>query len=287
MLDQRRQNTPGADSPTDALREWGRTLLAPETYDEVTHDDLPNDVEADFIPLRSEDGSEEIDRRDIDPFQYDSLQAQEAFDRAVEAAAAGDENEAIHQFIRASKIAETAREWHLAAVACQRVGDFLIDPRPPYDVDRAFRMYRRAVRAYEQCGLFGEARELAYRQMCLKMKKAGELKLPLSQRVEMAFHWAVAGFGLRPHRVMLVAMLVVFVYALVYWTTGGVIHAGDGRRPDFWTALYFSGITFTTIGYGDYLPTPGLRLVALTEGFLGAFMVGFFVVVTASRLQKS
>jgi Ion channel len=39
------------------------------------------------------------------------------------------------------------------------------------------------------------------------------------------------------------------------------------------------------VGYGDFLPaTPHARLLALTEGAVGAFAMGFFVVVLANRL---
>ena len=48
--------------------------------------------------------------------------------------------------------------------------------------------------------------------------------------------------------------------------------------------MYFSGIPFATEGYGDFLPAPHARLLALTEGAVGAFAMGFFVVVLANRL---
>jgi ion channel len=48
--------------------------------------------------------------------------------------------------------------------------------------------------------------------------------------------------------------------------------------------MYFRGITFATVGCGDFLPAPHARLLALTEGAVGAFAMGFFVVVLANRL---
>jgi hypothetical protein len=50
--------------------------------------------------------------------------------------------------------------------------------------------------------------------------------------------------------------------------------------------MYFSGIPFATEGYGDFLPAPHARLLALTEGAVGAFPLGFFVVVLANRLSR-
>ena len=62
--------------------------------------------------------------------------------------------------------------------------------------------------------------------------------------------------------------------------------AGPSPRPaTFWECIYFSGITFATVGYGDFIPAPPMRLLALTEGALGVFTMGFFVVVLANRLR--
>ena len=44
-------------------------------------------------------------------------------------------------------------------------------------------------------------------------------------------------------------------------------------------------MTFTTVGYGDLLPTPHARLLALSESAVGAFLTGFFVVVLMNRLR--
>jgi hypothetical protein len=136
-------------------------------------------------------------------------------------------------------------------------------------------MYRRAIAAYEQCGLFAEARELAYRQMCSRMWNGRALKLPWTHRVELFLHWAVAGFGFRPMRVIGMGILIMVLYALIYWAAGGVVGSGSHGPVSFWKALYFSGITFCTVGYGDFIPADHVRMLALSEGFLGAMTMGF------------
>lgn len=249
-------------------------------------EELPVKLEADFAPLKEAGTTDPADKSDLDPHHDESLRAQEAFELATEAAAAGDEEGAVRQYLKASNLAEAAREWYLAAVSCQRVGDFLQNERPPEDLERAFRMYRRAVAAYEQCGLFDEARRLSYRLMSLKMRRARQLRLPLLVRVELVLYWAAAGFGYRPLRVVGSAVAVVTAYALLYWATGGVVTSGGTpRHAEFWECVYFSGITFATVGYGDFIPAPHMRLLALTEGALGVFTMGFFVVVLANQLR--
>ena len=249
-------------------------------------EELPVTLEADFAPLKDAGTTDLDDQSDAEPHHDESLRAQEAFELAAQAAAVGDEERAVRQYLKASNLAEAAREWYLAAVSCQRVGDFLQNERPPEDLERAFRMYRRAVAAYEQCGLFDEARRLSYRLMGLKMRRARQLRLSLLVRIELALYWAAAGFGYRPLRVIGSAVSVVTAYALLYWATEGVVTAGGTpRHAGFWECVYFSGITFATVGYGDFIPAPHMRLVALTEGALGVFAMGFFVVVLAKRLR--
>jgi hypothetical protein len=67
------------------------------------------------------------------------------------------------------------------AVALARVGEFLESPRWPSDLERAIRTYRRTVAAYQQCGLFEQARQLGYRLQRLKMRRAADLGLPRGQ----------------------------------------------------------------------------------------------------------
>ncbi|WFD11315.1 potassium channel family protein [Tepidibacter hydrothermalis] len=50
-----------------------------------------------------------------------------------------------------------------------------------------------------------------------------------------------------------------------------------------WDTLYFTIITFTTIGYGDISPIGWLRIVAGIEGFLGVFLTSSFLVALSKR----
>ena len=56
--------------------------------------------------------------------------------------------------------------------------------------------------------------------------------------------------------------------------------------PDLESAFYFSGVTYTTLGYGDIVLPPEWRLLAPVEGLTGILMCGlsaglFFATVTA------
>ena len=49
-------------------------------------------------------------------------------------------------------------------------------------------------------------------------------------------------------------LLLVSIYALIY-TSFGLLSSGDKTIKSLFDAFYFSVITFTTLGYGDVLPT--------------------------------
>jgi RsiW-degrading membrane proteinase PrsW (M82 family) len=64
----------------------------------------------------------------------------------------------------------------------------------------------------------------------------------------------------------------------------GLFYYWQGCFPDAGSALYFSGVTYTTVGYGDLaLPEPW-RMLAPSEALIGILMAGlstglFFAVI--------
>jgi voltage-gated potassium channel Kch len=48
-----------------------------------------------------------------------------------------------------------------------------------------------------------------------------------------------------------------------------------GALPDLETALYFSIVTFSTVGYGDVVPEHSWRVLAALEGVNGFMLIGW------------
>ena len=68
----------------------------------------------------------------------------------------------------------------------------------------------------------------------------------------------------------------------------GSFYHWQGCLPDAETAFYFSGITYTTIGYGDLVLAKPWRMLGPIEGLTGILMCGlsasiFFAVVMRIR----
>jgi hypothetical protein len=61
--------------------------------------------------------------------------------------------------------------------------------------------------------------------------------------------------------------------------------------PSMEASFYFSGVTYTTIGYGDLVLSQEWRLFGPLEGLTGILMCGlsaafFFIVVSKQILQR-
>jgi hypothetical protein len=86
-----------------------------------------------------------------------------------------------------------------------------------------------------------------------------------------------------------VAGWVVLLH-LIEITVWGLFYAAIKAMPDLQSALYFSGVTYTTTGYGDLVLPPEWRLVGGVEALTGILMCGwsagfFFAVV--SRMHEA
>ena len=49
---------------------------------------------------------------------------------------------------------------------------------------------------------------------------------------------------------------------------------------------YFSAVTFTTLGYGDYHPVGWVKLIAAAEAFMGAATIALVTVIFARRFIR-
>lgn len=100
-----------------------------------------------------------------------------------------------------------------------------------------------------------------------------------------------------------VALITRLLLRIIWWlvllhlaeiSIWGLFYLWRGCLPDGETAFYFSGVTYTTVGYGDVVLAKPWRLLAPLEGLMGVLMCGlstgyFFVVgnFIYQRMQKS
>jgi voltage-gated potassium channel Kch len=87
------------------------------------------------------------------------------------------------------------------------------------------------------------------------------------------------------------AYALILLYASIYKTTGvvdtaAVTEINGGVSHDAITSLYFSIVTWTTLGYGDFRPTPQARLVAASEALAGYVVMAILIAAFSQLLRK-
>ncbi len=103
--------------------------------------------------------------------------------------------------------------------------------------------------------------------------------------------------ALAPRRKLVVVVLGTFVahaaeialYAAAMWVcislagVGGLNGSGDSL---FTASLYFSAETYTSLGFGDLVPTGPLRLIAGVETLNGLLLIGWSASYTYLAMER-
>lgn len=118
--------------------------------------------------------------------------------------------------------------------------------------------------------------------------------------IAKCIYWiAKKGFGylLLPLRVVLTMIAIVVLFGVFYAVltrlgVGNLVFSDgksisqDGVLLSILRSLYFSVVTFSTLGYGDIHPVGLLKAFAATEAFTGLTVAGLFTVSLARRIFR-
>ncbi len=182
--------------------------------------------------------------------------------------------------------------YDLISFARRRLGD-----------DESF--WRFVKQSAQEAGYYQLAGECFYNERCARLckklrgpgydtispaKKLARLILGVRLLPELVFGRLLFGYGERPVRVLVASALIIVLCAFFYSQPGSLVHRqGDTEQSFlFLQGLYFSTITFTTLGYGDLYPAAqGLcRQVAMAEAVAGGCLMALFVVCLAKRFSR-
>ena len=83
-----------------------------------------------------------------------------------------------------------------------------------------------------------------------------------------------------------VIVLNMFLTALLESSIWAFVYHWTGALPDFGSSLYFSIVTFTTLGYGDITLNETWRLLASFEAVLGIIVFGWSTAIIMAVVQK-
>jgi len=160
-------------------------------------------------------------------------------------------------------------------------------------LEQAEEIYRDLRKHSEQEGMFTLSGKLIQKELTMR-----RLQLPRfsTQRFFSKLIDIFCGYGEAPLRIIGFSLALIICCALTYMFTGlnfeGEIqyleldYSFEKNSGIFLSSLYYSVVTFTTLGYGDFTPVGISRAVAAFEAFTGSFTIALFVVVFVKKMTR-
>ena len=154
-------------------------------------------------------------------------------------------------------------------------------------------IYRNLRKAAEGNGIYTLAGHYARKELTMRRMQYDKWsqKRIVSKAVDL-----FCGYGESPINVILFSLMLIFVCAILFFLFGvqseqGIIQLSLEKSfidnlMNFFSTIYFSVVTFTTLGYGDIQPVGLSRLVATIEAFIGSFALALYVVVFVQKTTR-
>ena len=92
--------------------------------------------------------------------------------------------------------------------------------------------------------------------------------------------------GLRKAALVAGPVIIMFIAAIIESTVWAATYLHLGAFATFEPALYFSMVTFTTLGYGDIVLSDDFRLIASFEAANGTMMFGWTAALIVAFVQR-
>ncbi|WAJ71088.1 ion channel [Catenovulum adriaticum] len=154
-------------------------------------------------------------------------------------------------------------------------------------------IYRDIRKAAEHQGLFDLTSHCIYKELTMRRMQMPALSKPriISKMVDL-----FCGYGEKPVNVIIFSFVFILGCALAYFLFGiqqnmhlvqlNFEQSLSQNISHFVTALYYSVITFTTLGYDNIAPIGISRLIAAIQAFSGSFIMALFVLVFVKKMTR-
>jgi len=176
--------------------------------------------------------------------------------------------------------------------------------RKRFGDDESF--WRFIKQSSQEAGYYQQAGDCFYRERCghfwQKFRGSGYEKLTAGGKIrrwisgcrllpELIFGRYLFGYGERPTHVLVAGVVIILLCGLFYSSDFAHLTYQLEEQPEisWFDGLYFSTITFTTLGYGDIYPTGTdwlTRMITMFESLSGICMITLFVVSLSKRFTR-
>ena len=176
--------------------------------------------------------------------------------------------------------------------------------RKHFGDDESF--WRFIKQACQEAGYYQQAGEGFYREQCAhfwqKFRGPFYEKLSVGRKIrrwasgirllpELIFGRFLFGYGERPVRVLLSGAVIIILCGLFFSSDMAHLAYSFDKECDLslFEGMYFSTITFTTLGFGEIYPTGNdwlTRVVTMVESLSGICLVTLFVVSLSKRFSR-
>jgi hypothetical protein len=184
----------------------------------------------------------------------------------------------------------------------------IVFTRSRFGDDASF--WRFVKQVCQEAGYYQEAGECFYRERCShfwnRFRGSGYEKLSIAKKVlrwshglrllpEFFLGRLLFGYGERPIRVLGAGAVIILSCALFYKSDAasfafqyGLEKAHTSNHLTFLEGLYYSTVTFTTLGFGDIYPASDAltRTVTMLESLAGTCLIALFVVTLSKRFSR-
>ena len=139
--------------------------------------------------------------------------------------------------------------------------------------------YRQLKVWYKNAGISDIEGQFFYREMEAARKAYKWLSKNWRHRLSLQLSYLVFGHGERWRRVPLSMAVILILFAVAYYFGGNL-------EP--LESLYFSAVSFTALGYGNWAPEPTgwVKGFGAFEAFIGVFMMALFLVTFVRKWTR-
>jgi len=146
-------------------------------------------------------------------------------------------------------------------------------------------IYRDLKRNMQNHGDHSKAGEFYYREMEMRRKGAAKIR----ERLGFKVYKSLAGYGERYWNTAAISGFIILFFAFLYGISDCLQYSivNPCLYQEIVDVVYFSFVTFTTLGLGDITPLTTLgKILICLEAVIGAFMIALFVVVFVRKMAR-